>query len=194
MNELNSELPHDDLDDFLSVQLRDVPVPTGLKEKLLAIAEQEPVPVSPVIRVARERVIWRRLGWFAALAATGLISFFIWRQIPIESAPVNQVTASKIETDLKQWLVENEKKMESLRNDIAALELEETVTGHETKRVRPIPELSDRETISLAFALSGELMHEWAGVTPAVEEQLNQVVRSFPETKGSELAARILAN
>lgn len=193
MNEQNSDPPHDELDNLLSVQLRDVPVPNGLKEKLLAIAEQEPAPLASVVRV-EERVIWRRLGWFAAMAATGLISFFIWRQTPIEPAPVNQATASTSETELKQWLAENQRKMELLRSEIAALELEEIVTHHEKKQMRSVPKLSDREIVSLVYALSGELMHEWAGATPAVKEQLNHVARAFPDTKGSEIAARILSN
>ncbi|MBL8888564.1 MAG: hypothetical protein JNL67_01205 [Planctomycetaceae bacterium] len=194
MNEQDPVFPHDDLDAFLREHLREAPVPKGLKESLLAIAEQDDRLRDPVGQAARRRASRRRIGWFVVVAATGLLSLVIWRQIPNDPSLVEEPNVLNIETELKQSLAEIRLRKELLLREIAAIELEEIVTRHGEKQSQPIPELSDRETVSLAFALSGELMHAWAGATPVVKEQLNQVVRAFPDTKGSELAARILSN
>jgi hypothetical protein len=210
MGEHDPQDPMPDLnDEALRQQLRTTLVPNDLRSKLLQIPEQEwDHGESPKIR--RTARAWR-LGmiWGVAMAAGVLASIWGWQAFLLDNKPQELVqqpdtdsnqNASKPDTvvdaeiETQQWLAAQRARTETLRNEILELEIAELLDRQLVTRREPLPELSHRETVALAYALSGELMHEWAGATPVVQEQLNQVVRAFPETKGSELAAQILSN
>jgi hypothetical protein len=202
--------PMNDLsDDSVRKMLGKINVPHDLRAKLLQIPEQDVTRVE--IPTPRLMMLgWRRgMVWGVAVAAGVMASVLGWRylvpsneqqewsqqpMVDANQAAPDQNAADSAELETQRWLAAYQAETESLRREIVELEIAELLERQVVKRRPPLPELSHRESVALAYALSGELMHEWAGATPVVQEQLNRVVRAFPDTKGSELALQILSN
>lgn len=221
MDRIDGHDPSFDMNDTaLRQRVRDVAVPQDLRTKLLAIPETDtPATLAPA--VATNSGAWRsRTGWVVAFAAVALGSLSAWQyfgvvgdapdmalkgngesnpttieQIGSQASEVNPTTAPSTGAwELKQWRDEHQARVEAIQSELAEFELHELELRRVKRQSQSVVGLSHRETVALAYALSGETMHQWAGATPVVKEQLNQVVRVFPETKGSELASRILSN
>ncbi|MDP1563626.1 MAG: hypothetical protein Q8M16_19780 [Pirellulaceae bacterium] len=221
MDRVDGHDPSSELNDVaLSQRLRDVAVPSDLRAKLLAIPETD-TPATLSSAPTTNSVTWRhRTGWVVAFAAAALGSLVAWQYFGVEdnvselvlktngeaspltieqfgpgSPEANTTTSQSTEAlELKQWLDEHQARVEAIQSELAEFELHELEHRRVKRQSQSIVGLSHRETVALAYALSGETMHQWAGATAVVKEQLNQVVRVFPETKGSELASQILSN
>jgi hypothetical protein len=233
MDETNSNEPLFELDDAaLGQRLRDVQVPEQLRALLLSIPDSEDSGVSRAAMVGDTRAWYSRMGLVATVAATGLAAVFAWhyfgnsardaelagqKSTPTgtEALSQNQVdrfggdstgSTKQLSKDAEHdaWLAQQHARRETLRAELAAIELEEIERHYYTIQDQRLELMSHRlprhgqlpesEVVALAFALSGETMHQWAGATPVVRETLEQVVRVLPDTKGSELAKQILSN
>lgn len=214
MNEPSSKRSAGHLsDDDLARQLRDIRVPDTLRAELLCILDQSAGRRDLATRADQDR--WRLpVLWSAALAAAILAALTLWQCFPV-SLPAPDIAQrprdeSKVPTDPPavegeaiaamqrgpdEYLASDEytARTEALRAQIAELELADLIQTQRELRRAALPELSPRERVALAYAMSGEMLHRRVGPTPVVQEQLQQVVREFPETQGSELALRVLS-
>jgi len=200
-------------DDDLGRQLRDIRVPDTLRAELLNLLDQS--AGSRDLATCADQDRWRLpMLWSVALAAAILAAMTLWQFFPA-TLPAPDIAQrprgeSKVPTDppaVKGEAIaamqrgpdeyrpsdEYTARTEALRARIAELELADLIQTQRELRRAALPELSPRERVALAYALSGEMLHRRVGPTPVVQEQLQQVVREFPETQGSELALRVLS-
>lgn len=233
MDEANANEPSPALDDAaLGHRLCEVRVPAHLRAQLLSIPDSENSDVTRAAIPSDSRVWYSRIGLLSTVAATGLAAVFAWQyfrtadleaELAGQKSPATGPTAvSQTQADLLDgdsvdttkplpnalehdaWLAQHHERLETLRAELATMELEEIETRYYTLQNQTLETMSQRlqgngqlpesEVVALAFAVSGETMHQWAGATPVVQETLQQVVRVLPDTKGSELAKQVLSN
>lgn len=221
-NEPRPNIDDPDIDDVAMKQrLCDVRVPHDLRARLLSIPDLEK-PVLEATALTPPRCLRRKqLGWVIAVAAGLVGSLVAWQYYevvrhhselaqqetseselttaePPDQGPSKSQSAIPIvepphAEELKEWMADHQTRMDAIELEIAELQLVE-LEQRARQRSRDVEGLSRRERVALAYAVAGEVMHEWAGATPVVQEQLNKVVRVLPDTKGSQLALQILSN
>lgn len=194
-------------DDDLARQLRDIRVPDTLRAELLSMLNQ--ADESRALTTRAHQAYWRRpVLWSVTVAAAILAAVTLWQVFPatppapdIAQHPRGEASASSVPSVGKSETIAEMQpasddytaRTEALRAQIVELELTQLLRTQRELRRASLPELSPRERVALAYAMSGEMLHRRVGPTPVVQEQLQQVVREFPETQGSELALRVLS-
>lgn len=214
MDEPNTKPSADHLsDDDLARQLRDIRVPDTLRAELLNLLDPSADSRDLATRADQNRWLLPAL-WSVAVSAAILTAVTLWQFFPappstpdIAQHPRDEsnvptdppagegeaIAAMQRGPDEYRPSEEYTARTEALRARIAELELADLIQTQRELRRAALPELSPRERVALAYALSGEMLHRRVGPTPVVQEQLQQVVREFPETQGSELASRVLS-
>jgi len=210
-------------DDQLRRQLREVPIPEGLRQRLQAIPDNSPRQSDSTDRRGPESA-WRH-PWSLALmlAAVLLLSVFGWRYLatqpphrvasPLEAeipdglqpgemtgedeglARGPEADTTRGDAELEQLLAAQRQRLDAIGLMLAELEFQQWKDQQLAQQSRrTASSLSYRETLALALAVSAETMHERLGATPVVQQYLTQVVRDFPETQGAARAKRVLGN
>jgi hypothetical protein len=200
-------------DDDLARQLRDIRVPDTLRDELLCILDQS--AGSRDFATRTHQVRWRLPAlWSVVVAAAILAAVTLWQFFPA-TPPAPDIAQrprgeSNVPTDPPagkgEAIAETQRgpdeyrasdeytaRTDALRARIAELELAELIQTQRELRRASLPELSPRERVALAYAMSGEMLHRRVGPTPVVQDQLQKVVREFPATQGSELALQVLS-
>lgn len=222
MNEPRPDIDDPDIDDVAMKQrLCDVRVPHDLRARLLSIPDLEKSVLQATAPTRHRSSRWKPLGWVVASAAGLVASLAAWHyyevvrhhselaqegtseselttveptdQVPSKSQSAIPIVEPRHAEELKEWMADHQARVDAIEREIAELQLME-LEQRARQRSRDVEGLSRRERVALAYAVAGEVMHEWAGATPVVQEQLNKVVRVLPDTKGSQLALQILSN
>jgi hypothetical protein len=222
MNEPRPDIDDPDIDDVaMRERLCDVRVPHDLRARLLSIPGLEKSVLEDPAPTRHRSSRWKPLVWVLASAAGLVASLLAWQyyevvrhhselaqqgtseskstaaasteQVPSKSQSAIPIVEPPHAEQLKEWMADHQTRMDAIELEIAELQLVE-LEQRARQRSRDVEGLSRRERVALAYAVAGEVMHEWAGATPVVQEQLNQVVRVLPDTKGSQLALQILSN
>jgi hypothetical protein len=194
-------------DDDLTRQLRDIRVPDSLRAELLNLLDR--AEGSRALTTRAHQAHWRRpMLWSVAVSAAILAAVTLWQVFPttppapdIAQHPRGESSASSVPSVGKSETIaamqpasdDYTERTDALRAQIVELELAQLLRTQRELRRESLPELSPRERVALAYAMSGEMLHRRVGPTSVVQQQLQQVVQEFPETQGSELALRVLS-
>lgn len=198
---------HDDRCDSLEEQLRDIEIPTGLKDRLLAIPEASPVEVAKKRYCGRLRITLAVMAVAASLV--GAISLARWRLVetprltnhaepsPIETQPdrdelVPKLSSHPDEIRMVEMIVEGQAEidqilqqmeLERLRAELAAL-----------KRVRRPAQLNPIDELSMILVLSGQAELGFGGDAESIQEDLQMVIKRYPDSRGAALASTLVSN
>lgn len=174
-------------DEQLDELLRDVSVPRDLKAKLLEIPNHESeatsFPPRSIAGPLRSKSYTAMLGTIAAIAATVLVVLYI---APSQVAEIeSNVDESETVEMLLAELEQNQKSMNEL------LRFQE-MANEQTHSLSIEPIYDPDETVALALSMSWQSSLDQGASLESVEEELEYVVATYPNTQGAMQARQIL--
>lgn len=203
---MNSE-HSENLDDVLGEQLRDIEIPTGLKDRLRAITDE-----SPGLVTEKRRPRGRRRTLILIAVAASLIGAFSivgWRlQVTPRqtnhdaTAPVetngpegNSVLAQNLELTGSQLIEMIGDRQAVIDRILQQLELTQLRTELASlKRVRHPARLNPVDELSMILVLTDQARIGFGGDVESIQKDLQMVIKRYPDSRGAILASTLVSN